>query len=406
MVVLDASIVTIALPSAQHALHISTANRQWVVTAYTLSFGGLLLLGGRIADYVGRKRVFIIGLLGFAGASALGGVAVNAADAVRGPGAPGCLRRAAGAGRPLADLGHLHRGQGAGHGLRRLRRHLRRRCGHRPHHGRRAHRVRLVALVPAGQRAHRRHGRRWPPCRWCAESRAHGNTSYDIPGAVTVTAGLVALVYGFTKAASDGWAATATLTFLGIAVVLLAAFVDHRDQVQEPPAAHAGHPRTKPRRLLPQLVHGRCRAARDVPVPHVLLPGQPRLLRPQVGLRLPALLGGDHRGRRGVQPAPPPGRPAPADGHRLRGGDPGDAVAEPDHPPDHLPGPRPAGRAADQPGHGPGLRAHEQHRALPGARPTTPGCPAPWSTPPSRWGAHWAPPCSTRWPPRPPPPTW
>src|SRR6202521_1420020 len=79
MVVLDASIVTIALPSAQHALHISTANRQWVVTAYTLSFGGLLLLGGRIADYVGRKRMFIIGLLGFAGASALGGVAVNSA---------------------------------------------------------------------------------------------------------------------------------------------------------------------------------------------------------------------------------------------------------------------------------------------------------------------------------------
>ena len=79
MVVLDASIVTIALPSAQHALHISTANRQWVVTAYTLSFGGLLLLGGRIADYVGRKRVFIIGLLGFAGASALGGVAVDSA---------------------------------------------------------------------------------------------------------------------------------------------------------------------------------------------------------------------------------------------------------------------------------------------------------------------------------------
>ncbi len=79
MVVLDASIVTIALPSAQHALHISTANRQWVVTAYTLSFGGLLLLGGRIADYVGRKRMFIIGLLGFAGASALGGVALNSA---------------------------------------------------------------------------------------------------------------------------------------------------------------------------------------------------------------------------------------------------------------------------------------------------------------------------------------
>ena len=79
MIVLDASIVTIALPSAQHALHISTANRQWVITAYTLAFGGLLLLGGRIADFSGRKRMFVVGLLGFAGASALGGLAVNEA---------------------------------------------------------------------------------------------------------------------------------------------------------------------------------------------------------------------------------------------------------------------------------------------------------------------------------------
>src|SRR5450755_668856 len=75
MVVLDASIVTIALPSAQRSLHISVANRQWVITAYTLAFGGLLLLGGRIADFGGRKRMFIVGLIGFAGASALGGLA-------------------------------------------------------------------------------------------------------------------------------------------------------------------------------------------------------------------------------------------------------------------------------------------------------------------------------------------
>src|ERR1700689_1256461 len=79
MIVLDASVVTIALPSAQHALGISVANRQWVFTAYTLAFGGLLLLGGRIADYLGRKRMFVISLLGFAGASALGGLAQNAA---------------------------------------------------------------------------------------------------------------------------------------------------------------------------------------------------------------------------------------------------------------------------------------------------------------------------------------
>ena len=77
MVVLDASIVNIALPSAQHALHISDANRQWVVTAYALAFGGLLLLGGRIADFIGRKRAFVIGLVGFGVASAIGGLAQN-----------------------------------------------------------------------------------------------------------------------------------------------------------------------------------------------------------------------------------------------------------------------------------------------------------------------------------------
>jgi len=67
--------VNIALPSAQKALGISAADRQWVITAYTLVFGGLLLFGGRIADLAGRKRTFLIGLLGFAGASALGGAA-------------------------------------------------------------------------------------------------------------------------------------------------------------------------------------------------------------------------------------------------------------------------------------------------------------------------------------------
>jgi MFS family permease len=77
MVVLDASIVNIALPSAQAELGISDANRQWVVTAYSLAFGSLLLLGGRISDYVGRKKIFIVGLIGFAVASGLGGIATN-----------------------------------------------------------------------------------------------------------------------------------------------------------------------------------------------------------------------------------------------------------------------------------------------------------------------------------------
>lgn len=77
MVVLDATIVNIALPSAQRDLGMSDANRQWVITAYTLAFGGLLLLGGRIADLVGRKKTFMIGLVGFAIASGLGGAATG-----------------------------------------------------------------------------------------------------------------------------------------------------------------------------------------------------------------------------------------------------------------------------------------------------------------------------------------
>src|SRR5688500_1531351 len=75
LVVLDATIVNIALPSAQQELGFSDDDRQWVITAYALAFGSLLLLGGRIADLFGRKWTFVAGLLGFAGASALGGAA-------------------------------------------------------------------------------------------------------------------------------------------------------------------------------------------------------------------------------------------------------------------------------------------------------------------------------------------
>src|ERR1700761_4472320 len=77
MVVLDATVMNIALPSAQSALHFSNVDRQWVVTAYSLSFGSLLLFGGRLADLIGRRLMFIIGLAGFAVASAVGGASVN-----------------------------------------------------------------------------------------------------------------------------------------------------------------------------------------------------------------------------------------------------------------------------------------------------------------------------------------
>ena len=101
MVVLDASVVIIALPSAQRSLHISTANRQWMLTAYTLAFAGLLLLGGRLADYLGRKRMFLISLIGFAAASALGGLAQNSAMLFSARALQGVIRRAHGARRAV-----------------------------------------------------------------------------------------------------------------------------------------------------------------------------------------------------------------------------------------------------------------------------------------------------------------
>jgi MFS family permease len=72
MVILDLTVINIALPSAQRALHFTTADRQWVVTSYALAFGSLLLLGGRLADLLGRKVTFLTGLVGFAGVSAIG----------------------------------------------------------------------------------------------------------------------------------------------------------------------------------------------------------------------------------------------------------------------------------------------------------------------------------------------
>ncbi|MGA2930544.1 MAG: MFS transporter [Acidimicrobiales bacterium] len=232
MVVLDASVVIIALPSAQRALHISAANRQWMLTAYTLSFAGLLLLGGRIADYFGRKRMFVISLIGFAGASALGGLAQNSAmlfgaralqgafAAVMAPAALSLLtvaftepkERA----RAFAVYGGIA-GAGAAIGLI-LGGVLTEFASWRwtllinvP--------IAIVAAVAA--------------FRYVSESRASANHGYDLPGAVTVTGGLLALVYGFTKAGTDGWGSSTTVTLFAIAAVLLVAFV-----VIEQRAAH------------------------------------------------------------------------------------------------------------------------------------------------------------------------
>ena len=224
MVILDSSIVNIALPSAQKALHITNADRQWMVTAYTLSFGSLLLLGGRIADYTGRKRAFVIGLLGFAASSALGGLAVNAqmlfgARALQG--AFGALLAPAALSLITVTFTEV-RERSTAFGV----------------YGAIAGGGAAIGLIMGGILT------QYASWRWCLfvnvpiaivtaiaalpivrESRATGNTSYDIPGTATVTGGLVALVYGFTLAAQDGWTSHNTLTYLAIAVVLLVAFV-------------------------------------------------------------------------------------------------------------------------------------------------------------------------------------
>jgi EmrB/QacA subfamily drug resistance transporter len=224
MVVLDASVVVIALPSAQRSLHISTANRQWMLTAYTLAFAGLLLLGGRIADYMGRKRMFIISLIGFAGASALGGLAPDSAmlfgaralqgafAAIMAPAALSLLTVA------FTDPKERARAFGVYGGI--------------------AGGGAAIGLILGGALTEYASWR-WTllinvpiaiaaaifAARLVTESRSPVRHGYDIPGAVTVTGGLLALVYGFTKAGLDGWSSSTTLAFIGAAVVLLVAFV-------------------------------------------------------------------------------------------------------------------------------------------------------------------------------------
>ena len=225
MVVLDASIVTIALPSAQRSLHISVANRQWVITAYTLAFGGLLLLGGRIADFGGRRRMFIVGLIGFVTASALGGASVDqvmlfASRAMQGAFAalmaPAALSILTitfqqDAGERAKAFGAYGAVSGAGAAIGVLL------GGVLTQYA--SWRWCLFINVPIGLAA------AVAAFRVIGESRASGTTHYDIPGALLSTAGLVSLVYGFTKAVADGWSSTTTLTFISVGVVLLAVFV-------------------------------------------------------------------------------------------------------------------------------------------------------------------------------------
>ena len=224
IIVLDASVVIVALPSAQHALHISVADRQWVMSAYTLAFGSLLLLGGRIADFLGRRRIFIVGLIGFAASSALAGLAMSPAmlfgaralqgafAAIMAPAALSLLTVTFTEPRERARAFGLYgaiAGSGAAIGLV-LGGTLTQLASWR---------WTLLINVPIALAA------AYGAARFIRESRGGSGKGYDLPGAATATGGLFLLVYGFTMAGTNGWGAPLTLLLLIGAVVLLVGFV-------------------------------------------------------------------------------------------------------------------------------------------------------------------------------------
>ena len=233
MLVLDSSIMNIAIPKAQLDLGISDANRQWIITAYTLAFGSLLLLGGRIGDYVGRKKIFIIGLIGFAGASAIGGIAANQGmlygsralqgifGALLAPAALAIISETftvpAERAKAFGVFGAISGGGAA------------------------------IGLIVGGSLT------QYFSWRWCLgvntpiaiiaallafkfvhESKAEGDKKYDIPGVVTATLGLFSLTYGFNEAATKGWSDRLTITFFIVAAILLTSFVIIERKVKNP----------------------------------------------------------------------------------------------------------------------------------------------------------------------------
>ncbi|MFF2041613.1 MFS transporter [Kitasatospora sp. NPDC058170] len=226
MIVLDITIVNIALPSAQKDLGISDANRQWVITAYTLAFGGLLLLGGRLGDLFGRKRVFTIGLLGFALASAIGGAASGSAMLF----AARALQGAFGALLAPSALGLLSttftdpRERSTAFGI----------------FGAIAGGGAAIGLLLGGVLTE------YLNWRWClfvntpiaiatafgayyvltADHIAKGRrVKLDLPGAVLGCGGLLAIVFGTSEAVTRGWGDWLVLGSLALGVALLVVFV-------------------------------------------------------------------------------------------------------------------------------------------------------------------------------------
>ena len=302
MVVLDVTIVTIALPSAQADLGFDADSRQWVMTAYALAFGSLLLLGGKISDLIGRKWTFIAGLVGFAGASAVGGAAPSfevlvGARALQGAFAallaPAALSIVtttftdpAERGKAFGIYGAIA-SAGAAVGLLLggfLTELLTWRWTMYLNLG-----FAIPAAVAGG--------------RLLVNMRPAERPRIDVPGALVATSGLFALVYGFSNAEMDSWSAPLTIGLLGFGVVAVAGV--RRDRAaggRAAPAAPGGR-RPQPRRGLPgRRGHGR-RGVRDVPVPDLLPAAGPGLLadRGRPGLPADGGRGLRDRARRGHQ---------------------------------------------------------------------------------------------------------
>jgi EmrB/QacA subfamily drug resistance transporter len=238
MVVLDASIVNIALPHAAlpralGGLAIAPKNYQWAITAYTLTFGGFLLLGGRVGDYLGRKKAFLIGLVGFAGASLLGGFSVNqqmlfGARALQGvfgallaPAALSLISITFTDSRERAKAFGVYgalSGVGAAIGLIAgglLTQYLSWRWClfvNTP--------MALIALFLAIPNVH--------------ESKVEGHPHYDVPGALTATMGMVSIVFGVSQSSTYGWGSFSAFPYIVVGVVLLFVFFQIESRVKSP----------------------------------------------------------------------------------------------------------------------------------------------------------------------------